>query len=542
VGVRTSLNDLATGDQMLQHLGTYWAVVFGGSRTVNQLMRAEALSQGQNYLNYLETVACLSRFTVPVFHTENWYQLTIRLSAVSGVASRYDPNDLVYGPQPGTTPDRPAGFIQTYGGQDRPGIVELDLPDNLVSINFNIQNFVVKPTKIWTNGVDYSIVAGRLTFRDNPFLDDAVPKRDIFNADGVKVDEEIALWVYKGEFDLNYVYIQFGYALGLQLGSSQFYKDILNAFWDMHLLGPAVNLLEILLAAMAGTALVVNPVETVEVIWRDNEDTLVITDSTVYQFTPASNISVSVGQKVFAGDPLTDAVRVTELSGAGADLSSQTFPALSLSAQFLSGHYLSDLTFRNSSVALDYLGINAAGKAVVQFEVSGFPGDVEAFWGRVQANGEMPHQRTLAELLDTRANPVGQPGPLNLPATVNPLRFVLDNLLRNNLFVIRVNRGGFDPGAPGIEMMRLLREVMPPHVNYVVLINIDTLADDFDLGQAGGTDEGGATDAAVGFFGPTGSLLDTAYEVHSSPGGPVLTYGDKAVFARLYSLTCQEGQ
>ena len=496
-----------------------------------------AQSQAQNYLNYLEAVASLSRFTVPVFHTENWYLMTISQSAVNGVTSIYQPNDLVYGPQTGTVMGRPAGFIQLYAGQDKPGIVEVPLPATMVDAPFNLQNYVLKPTKTWVNGIDYYIDKDRslLVFRDNPFNDPLVPQRQVFDQSGNVIDVEIAVWVYQGSFDLDYIYTYFGYALGVQLPSTQFYKDMLNAFWDMHLEGPSLEQFEVMLAALAGDPLVINPVETVEVIWQDNDNSLVITDQAVYQFPTTANIVITPGQTVYAGQSLSDAVIITELSGASPDYS--TLPALSLSGDYLSGQFLSDLTFPNATVALEYLGLDTTGKAVVRFEVSGFPGDVDAFWGQVQTNGEMPGQETLAELLDTRSNPVGQPGPTNLPATINPMQFIMKNLMGSNLFVVNCNPNSFDPTAPGVMVMNLLREVMPPHVNYVVYVQLQLPTEVLDLGQAGNDTEGGASDSAEGFFGAT-APIDVGHEVHDGPGD-YLTYGDVAVYARLYSLTCQ---
>lgn len=533
----TSLDDINSGDQLLQHLGSFWAVMFGGVDKVKQHLRSVTLSEGQNYLTFLETAAHLSRFTIPVFHTENWYLLTIKLSTALGTPSIYQPNDLVYGPQSGLVQDRPQGFIQTFDGQDKPGIVEIPLPDRLVDIKWSMQNYVLKPSKTWVNGIDFEIANGRITFRDNPFADPYVPKRDVFDDNGNKVDEEIALWVYRGEFDLDYIYTQFGYALGLRMESSEFYKELLNAYWDLHLLGPSVEMMQAFLSGLAGTPLVLNPQETVISVWKDNDNTLVITDLVVYTFPTNANIIVTAGQTVFAGDALSDAVQITELSGNNPDYS--VLPALSIGKSFLNGRYLSELTFRNHSVALQYKGQNANGKTVVQFEVSGFPGDVDTFWGAVEAYGEMPGQQTLAELLDTRDNPIGQPGPTNLPPTVNPLEFILSNVMRNNLFVIRVVQGSFDPKAPGLSFFRLLREVMPPHVTYIVFVELPPLSDTFDLSQAGGSDQGGAQETVGAFFGAEGPLLDEAYEVGSSPGGNVLTYGDYAVSAYLVSLTCQ---
>lgn len=531
----SSLDTIAQGDKLLVNLGSFWSNVFQGADKLRQYTRGLAQGQAQNYLNYLEAVATLSRFTVPVFHRENWVLLTLTQSAVAGVPSVYQSDDLVYGPQPGTVEGRPEGFVQTYNGQDKPGIVEIPLPAQMIDAPYNLQNFVLKPTKVWVNGIDYYIDKSRnlLVFRDNPFIDPQVPQRIVFNQQGVQINVEIALWVYVGTYDLDQLYTYFGYALGVKLPSTEFYKSILNAFWDMHLLGPSLEQFEFMLAALAGETLVINPTETVVALWSDGDNKLVMTDFVVYTFPPTANIIVTVGQIVHAGESLTDAVEIFELNGEQ-PIPSQ-FSALALDKSYIDGNYIGPLTFVNANVALDYLGTDSHGKTVVAFEVSGFPGDVTQFFGRIQANGEKPGQSTLAELLDTRANPVGQPGPSNLPPTVNPLELVLE-LMKNNLFFIEVNLDSFDPTAPGVLVLNLLREVMPPNVNYVVRVSLTAPAEVADLGQPGTDTEAGADDSATPFINAT-PPAEVGYEIGSAVPGN-LAYGDVA-YARLYSLTCQ---
>lgn len=529
--------DLNQGAQLLQQLGSFWVNVFNGAARVQTHLRSVAHQQAQSHLDFLETFANVSRFTIPVFHTENWYLITIKLSEVSDTPSLYQPSDLVYGSQSGLVPNRPEGFIQTYDGQDIPGVVQIDLPDSLIDVPFNMQNLVVTPSKVWMNGIDFEIINGRIRFKDNPFNDPLVPHVTLFDANGVKVDEEIAIWVYRGQYDLKYIYTQFGYVLGLQLPSSEDYKKLLNAYWDQHLLGPSLEQLVTFLSALAGTPTSIDPQETVQFIQAENDSTVVITNTRVYRVPLAATVLVTVGETIFAGTPICDAVQVAELSGNNPDYS--LLPALALSKNFLAGQYMSELTFRNHTVALEYLGVDEDNKAVVRFEVSGFPGDVDRFWNQVQANGKLPGQKTLAELLDTRDDPVGEPGPLNLPATVNPMQFILENVMRNNLYVIRVNQASFFPDAPGVYFFKLLRLVTPPHTTFVVFVELDVPDDVFDLSQVGSEDEPGYEEAVGVFFADEGPLVDDAYEEGSSPGGAVLTYGDVFVSAKLVSLTCQ---
>jgi hypothetical protein len=79
---------------------------------------------------------------------------------------------------------------------------------------------------------------------------------------------------------------------------------------------------------------------------------------------------------------------------------------------------------------------------------------------------------------------------------------------------------------------------MPPHINYVVYVQLAPPDELFDLGIPGDDTEGGAADTAAAWF-AAGPVDDEAYEINTSPGGNVLTYQDLAVFARQLSLTCQ---
>lgn len=532
-------NDLNKGALLLQQLGTFWTNVFQEANILQAHMRSNAQEQAQTALDFYEAVACLSRFTVPIFHTDNWELLTILRSEVENVASIYQPDDLVFGQQPGTRPDRPAGFVQTFGGMDIPWVVQAPMPDTLVDAPFVLQNLILYPSLVLVKGLDYEVNRERklIRFKSDPFKNSLIAKREIFDEQGAKVDEEIGLWVYKAQYDLQYLQIQFAYALGLVLESTEGSKQLMNAFWNAHVAGGmSVSLLTLFLSALSGAPIVISPTETVEVIRTEADSKLVITDQYVYRFPLTANIIVTVGQVVHAGDRLSDAVEIVELAGNSPDYS--ILPALSLSPSFLSGGYMAELSVKNHRVALEYLGTDQNNKAVVRFEVSGFPGDVEEFWNAVQLRGDLAGE-TLANLLDTRENPVGEPLPVNLPTMINPLEFVVSNLMHNNLFVIRIRQASFMPGSPGLSFLRLLRNVIPPQTTYIIFVEM-SFTDSVDLGQPGSEDEAGVSDSADAFDAKK-VAAEPVYEAKSSPGGDVSTYGDKKVTARLVSLTCQEG-
>jgi len=531
-------NDLDQGRRLLRQLGSFWSEIFGDREVLRTHLRSSAQEQAQVQLAFTEAVASVSRFTVPVFHREDWHLLTFLRSQAEDTPSIYRSGDLVYGPQDGTVVNRPEGFVQAYGGTDVPGQVRLPLPDDLADIKTNLQNVLLDPSRVLVKGLDFDIrqrVGGRIIrFREDPFEDDLIPRRDIVDEDGNVVDTEIALWAYQGDFDLDHIYTHFGYAIGLKLESSQFYKDLLNAVWDAFVLGFSRAGMEGFLSAMAGAPIVLNPRETVEVVRDEGDAKLIVTDTNVYRAAPGATVTVSVGDELTAGTSLTDAFELIELGGHAPSLGA--LPALALSKNFLSGGYFAELMLQNAKAELEFRGLDDDGKAFVCFEVTGFPGDIDRFWELAQQRGK-DAGATLAELLDTRENPAGQPGESDLPAEVNPLDFVLDNIMKNNLFVMRVRTGSFDEDAPGLRVFRLLRDVIPPHTTYVVFVELVPAQETVDLSVTGGEDEPGA-EVSAGTFHGTSLVIDEAYEEESAPAGELLTYNEMIVAVRQVSLTC----
>jgi hypothetical protein len=143
---------------------------------------------------------------------------------------------------------------------------------------------------------------------------------------------------------------------------------------------------------------------------------------------------------------------------------------ISLGPQFLSGNYLSTLFFVDKEVPLVY-ELDSTGRAKVSFELGGFPGDVEQYWDDVHARG-ISMGFTLANYLDKRANPFGDPKASDLPAYVNPMKLVLRHLLGYNLFIVKLKAGLEGPNALDASVLNLLRYVIPPQTAYIVFSTI----------------------------------------------------------------------
>jgi hypothetical protein len=168
-------------------------------------------------------------------------------------------------------------------------------------------------------------------------------------------------------------------------------------------------------------------------------------------------------------------------------------------------------------------------------EGSGYPSDLTKFWELAQERGKADGA-TLANLLDIRPDPIGEPTADNLPDKLNPLRFILENILRNNLFIIKVRLASFAVGAPGVQLFRLLRDVIPPHTTYIIFIEISIGEEAVDLGSEGGDDEAGAEESAS-LLVTTDVIEEELEEVDVSIVGDP-SYGDEVVLVRTVSTDC----
>jgi len=445
------------GATLLASIGSFWESIFTDNDKLLQLFNGYMLEAGQAYQKFLETLATSSRLEVPVFARDNWYHLVISENDIKTDIAKYG-DGRSYGD----------GF--QYGVRAFSEVYTVEAPANLKKCEF-IFNRIINPSLSLVSGVDFSIRDGLIEFNKNPFDSEFTVKIPVIDEDtGETVDHKIGLWVYAAEFDLEYIWQHWGYILNMYMESSTYYRDFINAVADSYVLGPNIASLENLLQAMSGIPLVRENGEVVEAIVEYPDKKVVVTDKYSYRFEPSAELVVSEGQVLNGGDSMTDSLRVIEIFSETP--SEEIFPAMVCGQGFVTGEYISELTFVNKDVALEYVGLDANGNAEVRFEVSGYDSDVESFWSTVHTNGLM-NGTTLAEYLDTRENPTSQPTPEFLPATINPLDFVLKNFFGNHLCFIRMKSDDFADGVPGVSWFRAVRQILPPHVTSIVYVELN---------------------------------------------------------------------
>lgn len=470
-------SDFDNPQKLLAMVGSLWQNTYQGSALIEDTLAARAQLDEQNHLNFLELLAAMSRLTVPIFHAENWSLLRFlesqRNQAVATLA-RYD----------GTfTYDVASGLA--YGVPNPSLVSTWSLPDNLRGGKL-LMNRITAASLTLVQGVDYVInrdtasSATIITFRTNIFDNDLVPRRNILQ-NNVVVDREAGLWLYRGEYDLNTVYEQFGYALGLRLQSSPLFRDLINAVYDALVFGTAQSSQRLAFSAMTDVPLVKNDGEIVEGIFDDADQRHVVTDKTVYTFHPEATVIVAIGDVVNTYDTLTDTLQFFEFNRGQIP---DDIKALAIGKGFLAHGFFQDVVFENKIVPW-VIETDPFGYTKMSFELGGFPTDVDRFWDVVHQEGLLRNQ-TLAHLLDQRPVKVGEPTAAALPINTNPLGFLLQNVFRANAFVVKIKTSTIGNDALGLYQGKIWRKITPPHTACIVLVELAFAETSITLDEEGG--------------------------------------------------------
>lgn len=484
-------SDLHDPGKVLGLTGSFWSERYQARDQLLAYCAALGEAGHQAHLDLLELVAGLARRTVPVHHVEQWTPLYLRESEQGSAPATY-------------------GAAGAYGGTLRyadptPG-GRLAWPCPVAAVDV-ICNRIGDPSVTLVRGVDYTLEGGQVVFRDDPILDPRFAAQPVLDEAGNAVDTELTLWLFRARTDRGHVWTHFGYILGLKLPSSAGYRDAVNAVLDAIVGGTAVEQVAALLSAVADCPLAGGD-EVVEAVVRGRDGLLVITDRAAYRFPAASRPVVSPGLRLSRGDPLVDTLTLfTPNRGEPPDWLS----ALALGPGLVLPGLRADLTFEDRDVPL-VVARDEAGLTRVSWQLGGFAADQAAFWAEVHRRG-VASGLTLARLLDVRESPVGEPTAASLPATINPLRFLLANFLRHNTLLVRVRADALGPNALGLEHLRLLRRIVPPHVLVLTTVELSVAEDSatVDLVAEGldsysGTDplDDGAGSADVAEGPPTG--------------------------------------
>jgi len=520
-------------ENLLSVLGSWWVDEYAARDQVSALVDAKCQAETQTMLDLLELISSLSRFSVPIYHTSNWYPLYLKQSELNTPDSAMLQFDS----------STDYGDGHQYDAPRPTPLYSFPKPADLVEIPLLMNRFA-DPTLVLSPGIDFILEDDAVVFLNNPFNDVRVAKRTLYE-DGVAVDTEALIWVFQGQFDWDTVYRQFGYVLGLRMASSAGYRDVMNAIYDGMVGGPTRGAMKLALSAMTGVPLVRETTEVVEDITADADKLLIITDQHVYTYGLDATPIVEVGDTVQRCDVLTDALRIYELN---TGTTPTDLAALALGEGMLATCYYSDLVFENQDLPITVETDHPSGYTKVSWPLGGFPLDVAQFFDDMHARGveaaeagvddcageekitypandcdeETTYARvgTIAHLLDTRQERIGEPKAAHLPATINPLQFLVENVLRNNAWIVRIKAAAAQNGT-GLGNAQLLRKIAPPHSAMLVIVDLTVAADSVTVTQI---------DEELSLFTGMEPLADSV---------PVSLVSDQRVAVRIVNGTCQ---
>lgn len=605
-------SDLDRSKVLISLLGSFWARTYTGIDQIHSYVDATAYTVAQTYRNLMEVAHAFSRHDVPLFHEELLMPVVLRRSQLNSAATnttRFDRNRDRF--------DDALVFDQPVAGE----LFSFPLPEKLRGAA-QIFNRITYPTVALQSNIDFTVDEDRnaLVFVSNPFDNPGFVRRSV-QTNGQN-DEEITLWAFCAQYDYEYVFNQFAYALGIRLKTSQNYKDFINAIFNGLVDGGiTAKSLDLAISALCGIPVAVEQEEVIEVVEYDANGLLIVTDHNVYKFNENAIPNVAVGQRVRGGDRLVRGFEVDEFfvgnsylrdeqmvpraentsllvtnmlenviteddydvllsSTANCPPERKALAALALDNSFLSTCFYGDLMFENKMVPLVVDTNHHSGYTFVQFEVGGYPGDVMRFFEELHARGvalaetktiqcfndpieyptftDLPEKGlagrvyktidtskfydwvpnmtgttpagkydeiiqlpplkrigTLAHLLDRRVQPSQEPTAENLPKQINPLRFVVENVLRNNVFVVRLNVAALGQSRLGLYNIRHLRQVLPPQTAMIVVFELTLKSDTISAEES--------VDETVDFFVGLEPQIDVVDENYVKDLGATLT-------------------
>lgn len=465
--------------RLLPALGSFWAKLYEGRDQVAALLAARAFTEAELHQRLAELWACLSRQTTPVWHVRNWYYWRLRASDRQTSPVRFGDADVWF--------DGTVAF-----GATRPEStpVAWRLPDGLVDPPV-VTNRVGGAGLVWVRGLDFRVAGDLIVFRDDPFTRPEFAQ----DFDGEPV---CGLWVYRGRWDERLVARQYGYAIGGgHWPSTPAARQMTNAVYD----GLTAGGIETALADAACAACGV-PVaryrETVQVVRPQDDAVVIITDRSAYRLVPHATVRVQVGQTLRPGQALGGGLRLLRMSDPGAR---DELTAISLGPRRLAAGFTREIVFPDLTVPVT-VSTTPAGRTTVRWPLPGEPEAVAAFFAAAHP-GEGP---TLAQWLDRRPQSARQqtpePPPGAIPEFVNPLEIAL-SWWRTHGFLVVCRPQEFGPGALGLDALAVaLRQIVPPHVLVVVVIELFGPAETFSM-----TTPGWAEATAAFAAGRTGDSL-----------------------------------
>lgn len=449
---------------LLRLLGDFWTSVYENSDQIDGLTRSAGESFNSQIRFLGEVIKTSARQQVPVWVRREF--LKIHLKKSDG-----EDSSILFGDEGehfGGTPLRSYGqraYRSSWKIDPRIKKIDLVLDDPL------------SPRVVFVEGIHYEIEEregkNRIYFLTDPFFS------EFADSATDEEDPQISLWLYGVHYDRRWIDAHWGYLLGFNLPSSQDYRTALNTVFDALTGGSSHKNLVDLLQGLTEVP-VARKAETIRSVEEFNNQIHVFTDTESYSFPDSISVTVEAGDDIVPGQLLSDAYRIFELNRGEVP---EWLSAFSIGQDLLAIPIKNDLIFVNQDQ--EWKGsLDTEGKLKVRFDLGGEEADVERFWEEVHRRG-LERDQTLGDLLDQR--PEGQITEVsleNLPTSVNPAEFLVQQLFRYNMVLVTLRVGLVEPVLRPI-LGSFLRLITPPSKLVWVIAAADNFEDQTDLEAEG---------------------------------------------------------
>ncbi len=451
--------------QNLQNvLGTFWSINHPDPKGPAAVVEGVAQLGRQQALFLEEAARALAREQVQLYRQTNWYWLELAESS------------------------------QTVGDD---GWFEWSLPQSIVYAAAVLDK-MIDPGWMLAANSDFQITFGKIRFRNDPLLE----LQAITDEGG---DRRVSCWLFAVQQNLNDVYNQFGYAVGMQSLTSRQYKQLLNAVYDAIVGAPTLREITLVLSAATGIPVGQSDGEVVELVASNMDNLYVITDKQVYKHNPAATATVAEGDILNAGDTMTSALVVQLLGPNDLDDSVQ---ALGIDEGLLSSCFNSGLIFDNKSLPLEIDTAHYTGFTRITWPLGGRRDDVERFFDLMHDRGIaealaadatcLPDSQTyqavtstgvvrrkkstLAHLLDNRTTSYGEPTQAHLPAAINPAQFMVQNVFRDRAIFASVDLAGTRRDASHLVAVAM-QKILPPEQTLILQVALTPVDESITVGD-----------------------------------------------------------
>jgi hypothetical protein len=444
---------LDKASNLISLLGSFWANTYAGRRQVQEFLYARQQQNAQTHDNWNGALASLNPETVPVSQRHRWFPIRLLESQKIGLGRPAFGEDWQF-----TDPSQRNFDPAPYLGYPLQNVLKCRLlTDGIGGGQVTLRH-----------GLDFhlDVANGQIIFTQDPFADSRLVPQVLLSPDAAQ-DRQLILWACGAEIDIQSVYRHFGIAFDLQMPSSDNSFQAMNALYAGLADGNPVLNLKQFLAALFGVPLTV-AAEVVQDVFADARKQWVVTDTQTYGHPLTANITATVGDTLAVNQFMTNAITVQTFRGGKVP---EDLPVLLLDERTLGEMYFQGLLFENKEVPL-VITPNVDGYTKVTFELGGFTPDIDDFWNAIHAAG-VAKQQTLAMLLDTRgAEATSQPTSLTLPTTVNPMKFLAENVYRNNGLLVRIKSSQLPASLNIKRQLRHLSKLIPAHVGLVVVAEL----------------------------------------------------------------------